>query len=181
MKNHIMVALMLIVSLSGTACTSKKEANPVKTVDKVDLQRYLGTWYQQAFYPTRFQKADCGEVVTANYSLDEKGNIRVVNTCYEDAGATVVKSQADAKAWAVDDTNSKLKVQFFWPFRGNYWIVKLDQENYSYSVVSDPKREYLWILSRDMAIDEAVYQDILDWLESNGWDLNRLVFTGKLK
>lgn len=181
MKNYILILVMLLVFCFSLACKTRQEENPVKTVDKVDLQRYLGTWYQQAFYPTRFQKADCGEVVTADYSLDEKGNIRVVNTCYEDAGATVVKSQADAKAWAVDDTNSKLKVQFFWPFRGNYWIVKLDQENYSYTVVSDPKREYLWILSRDLAIDEAVYQDILDWLENNGWDLSRLVFTGKLK
>ncbi len=181
MKNHLILAFMFIVSLSSLACKSQIKENPVRTVDNVDLQRYLGTWYQQAFYPTRFQKADCGKVVTANYSLDDKGNIRVVNTCYEDAGATIIKSQADAKAWPVDDTNSKLKVQFFWPFRGNYWIVKLDQVNYSYTVVSDPKRDYLWILTRDVAIEEAVYQDILDWLGNNGWDLSRLVFTGKLK
>lgn len=178
---HIITALIVLLLLS--ACLAGKVAKavgPVQTVDSVDLQRYLGRWYQQAFFPARFQKADCGKVVTAEYSLLKNGKIRVINTCYSDAAGTVVKSQAKAKAWSVDPSNAKLKVRFFWPFTGDYWIVKLDQINYSYTVVSDPSREYLWILTRQPGIDKQSYDEILDFLRDNGWDLSRLVFTGKL-
>jgi apolipoprotein D and lipocalin family protein len=64
---------------------------------------------------------------------------------------------------------------------GNYWIVKLDDKNYSYSVVSDPSRKYLWILSRTPAMDKAVYNEIRDFLMTNGWNLEKLALTGKLK
>ncbi|MBW6514038.1 MAG: lipocalin family protein [Candidatus Syntrophosphaera sp.] len=175
--NLILTILLLVLGLSLAAKADK----PVTTVKSVDLDRYLGRWYQQAFFPTRFQKADCGKVVTAEYSLGKKGRIRVLNTCWADEAATVVKSKANATAYAVDRSNSKLKVTFFWPFKGDYWIVKLDQKNYSYTVVSDPNREYLWILSRERAFDRVTYQEILDWLGQNGWDVKRLVFTGKLK
>lgn len=180
--NHYLIITFILISLSfGLTAKSPRSGNPVTTVKSVDLDRYLGRWYQQAFFPTRFQKADCGKVVTAEYSLDKKGRIRVLNTCWADEAATVVKNKAKASAYAVDKSNSKLKVTFFWPFKGDYWIVKLDQKDYSYSVVSDPKREYLWILSRDKVFDRATYQEILDWLDQNGWDIDRLVFTGKLK
>ncbi|HNT52662.1 MAG TPA: lipocalin family protein [Candidatus Syntrophosphaera sp.] len=179
---HIIAALILLLLLSpGLAAKVAKGANPVQTVASVDLQRYLGRWYQQAFFPARFQKADCGKVVTAEYSLLKNGKIRVINTCYSDAAGTVVKRRAQATAYPVDKTNAKLKVSFFWPFKGDYWIVKLDRKNYSYTVVSDPGRDYLWILTRQMAIDKKTYEEITDFLRDNGWDLSRLVFTGKLK
>jgi apolipoprotein D and lipocalin family protein len=169
-----LLLLLLAVSLAG------KGANPVATVRSVDLQRYLGTWYQLAYFPNSFQPRDCGLTV-ARYSLDKKKNIVVDNTCYEDAAGTKVKRQATGKAKTVDATNSKLKVTFFWPFYGDYWIVKLDEQNYTYSVVSDPKRKYLWILTRTPEVDRKLYQDLTAWLQRNGWDTSRLVVTGKLK
>lgn len=181
MPHYLIPILLLLCLAGGLAGKAAKAENPVQTVSSVDIQRYLGVWYQQAFYPARFQKADCGKVVTAEYSLLKNGKIRVVNTCYADADAKVVKNRAKAKAWSVDPSNSKLKVMFFWPFKGDYWIVKLDQKNYSYTVVSDPSREYLWILTRDKVFDQITYQEIVDWLQSNGWNIDRLVFTGALK
>ncbi|HRX76732.1 MAG TPA: lipocalin family protein, partial [Candidatus Cloacimonadota bacterium] len=122
-----------------------------------------------------------GGMVTAEYSLDKKGKIRVVNTSYKDDEGREVRDVAKAKAWATDKSNSKLKVKFVWFASGNYWIVKLDDKNYSYSVVSDPSRKYLWILSRTPAMDKAVYNEIRDFLMTNGWNLEKLALTGKLK
>ncbi len=181
MPHYLIPMLLILILACGLAGKAAKDENPVQTVASVDIQRYLGVWYQQAFYPARFQKADCGKVVTAEYSLLENGKIRVINTCYADAEGKVVKNRAKAKAWSVDPSNSKLKVMFFWPFKGDYWIVKLDQQNYSYTVVSDPSREYLWILTREKTFDRNTYQEIVDWLHSNGWNIDRLVFTGMLK
>lgn len=169
------IALIFLLALSLNLT-----AGPVATVKSVDLNRYLGTWYQIAYFPTKFQPNE-GGMVTAEYSLDKKGHIRVVNSSYKDDSGKVLRKQAKAKAWTVDKSNAKLKVRFFWPFTGDYWIVKLDQKDYSYTVVSDPKREYLWILAREQAMDKKVYQEITDFLTKNGWKLDRLALTGKLK
>lgn len=180
--NQIFTIMILLIIMSlGVSCQAQASENPVQTVDNVDLERYLGVWYQQSFFPFRFQKADCGELVTAEYSLNSKGKINVVNTCYADKEGIQIKAQRKATAWPVDDSNSKLKVQFFWPIKADYWIVKLDQANYSYSVVGESKREYLWILTREKAIDRSLYDEIVTWLDANGWDTGKLVFTGSFK
>lgn len=153
--------------------------NSVTTVKSVDLQKYLGRWYQIAYYPNSFQPKDCGLTV-ADYSLDAKGKIIVNNICYADKAGKVIKKQAQGKAYTVDKSNAKLKVSFFWPFKGDYWIVKLG-ENYSYSVVSDPKQKYLWILARNPVMDKATYQEITNFLKANGWDTARLSITGTIK
>lgn len=169
----LMLIFLLAVELLLAATT-------VKTVPKVDLKRYLGKWYQIAYFPTKFQP-NLGGMVTAEYSLDDKGKIRVVNTSFQDDEGKVIRDQAIGKAWSVDPSNSRLKVKFVWFISGNYWIVKLDEQNYSYTVVSDPKRKYLWILSRTPAMDKAVYKEITDYLSTNGWKLDKLALTGKLR
>lgn len=176
----VLTILLLILSL-GLSAQVKADAGPVQTVDKVVLERYLGVWYQQSFFPFRFQRADCGKLTTAEYSLNPKGKINVINTCYADTEGKVIKDQRKAIAWAVDDTNAKLKVQFFWPIKADYWIVKLDQQNYSYAVVGESTREYLWILTREKAIDKILYEELVSWLQDNGWDTGKLVFTGSFK
>lgn len=173
-----MKMLLTIIALLLTADLLIAAA-PVQTVPKVDLQRYLGKWYQIAYFPTRFQP-NKGGMVTAEYSLDKKGNIRVVNTSYKDDEGRQMRDRATAKAWSVDKSNSKLKVKFVWFVSGDYWIVKLDDKNYSYSVVSDPSRKYLWILSRSPVMDKSVYKEITDFLSQNGWKLDKLALTGKL-
>lgn len=153
--------------------------NAVTTVKSVDLSRYLGRWYQFAYFPNSFQPKDCG-LVAADYSLDSKGKIKVLNTCFADKEGKTIKKQATGKAYPVNKSNSKLKVSFFWPFKGDYWIVKLDKD-YRYSVVSDPKQKYLWILTRSPELDKKTYQEIYGFLQSNGWDTGKLKITGTLK
>lgn len=143
----------------------------LQTVSYVDLHRYLGTWYEIARLPNRFERR-CDADVTANYSLRGDGTIRVVNGCRQKDGS-IRRSNGYAKI--VDkNTNSKLKVTFFWPFFGNYWIVDLDRD-YRYAVVSEPRRKYLWILSRTPQVDPALYQRILERIEVLGFDSSRLI------
>jgi apolipoprotein D and lipocalin family protein len=175
---HMKILLIAIALMLGVALLFA--ANPVQTVPQVDLQRYLGKWYQIAYFPTRFQP-NKGGMVTAEYSLDAKGDLRVVNTSYKDDQGKEIRDQAIGRAWSVDKSNAKLKVKFVWFISGNYWIVKLDEQDYRYTVVSDPSRKYLWILSRSPAMDRQVYKEITDYLRQNGWKLDKLALTGKLK
>ena len=120
--------------------------NSPQTVNHVDVDRYLGRWYEQASIPANFEK---GCVNTqAFYSLIDSKTIKVDNLCYVDGK----KKESLGKGFIEDNTNAKLKVVFnpIFKFGGQYWIVKLgDAQNYGYSVVSSPDYKYLWILSRE--------------------------------
>jgi apolipoprotein D and lipocalin family protein len=160
-----------IVTLAFASCgASGGDVQPLKTVDHVDLTRYLGTWYEIARYPTSFQKSCLRS--EANYSLRDDGDIRVVNTCYQAGGK---HRSVEGKAWVVDAaTNARLKVRFFWPFSGAYWIVELGKD-YEYAVVGHPGRKYLWILSRTPKMDPALFADICGRLPSHGYDAGKLI------
>jgi apolipoprotein D and lipocalin family protein len=161
MKNILRWILLLI----GGQATAQAE---LKTVPYVDLQRYLGTWYDVASFPQRFQKG-C-TCTTAEYSLNKDGSIAVVNRCIKDGKEKI----ATAKAKVRDKkSNAKLSVQFFWPFKGKYWIIDL-ADDYSYAVVGHPSRDYLWILSRSPQLPSATYEGILSRLKAQGYDLSRL-------
>ena len=148
-------------------------ADNLQTVPKVEVQRYLGRWYEIARYPNRFQK-DCASGVTADYSLRSDGKITVLNQCKKADGKN---KTAKGKAKIVDkSTNAKLKVTFFWPFYGDYWIIDLG-EQYDYAVVSEPSRKYLWILSRTPTLSDSTYEAILRRLRTNGFDPSRLMRT----
>ena len=145
--------------------------NELKTVDYVDLKRYLGKWYEIAKYPVIFEKNLVA--ITATYSLRKDGKIKVLNAGKKGTLDGKEKT-AVGKAWVVDKkTNAKLKVQFFWPFSGAYWIIELG-ENYEYAVVGHPKRKYLWILSRTPKMDEELYKMILKKIESHNYDLSKI-------
>jgi apolipoprotein D and lipocalin family protein len=147
---------------------------PLETVAHVDLQRYLGKWYEIATIPQRFQKGCVG--VTAEYTLRKKGDIQVVNTCLEGTLDGKLR-QARGKARVVDKaTNAELKVTFFWPFWGAYWIIGLDEE-YQWAVVGHPSRKYLWILSRTPQLDETIYARLLGSIADVGYDLTGIVKT----
>jgi apolipoprotein D and lipocalin family protein len=144
---------------------------PLEVVPTVDLQRYLGTWYEIATIPHFFQKDCVG--VTAVYSLRPDGDIDVVNTCRKKTLDGIVKT-ARGKAWVVDKaTRAKLKVRFFWPFSGDYWIIELDAD-YQWAVVGAPDRNYLWILCRSARMDDVLYQELLNRAEAKGFDTSRL-------
>lgn len=145
---------------------------PVETVKEVDIARYMGKWFEIAAFPQRFQKG-C-HCTTAEYELSAKGTVRVVNVCRR-GGPDGKISRARGKAWVVPGSgNARLKVQFFWPFKGNYWIIDL-ADDYGYAVVGDPTRKYLWILSRTPRMDPALYDEIVRRVEAQGFDTTKLV------
>jgi apolipoprotein D and lipocalin family protein len=157
----LIFSAMLLVSSS---CKSQ----PPETVSTVDLEKYAGLWYEFASFPARFQKG-CTNT-TAEYKLSPKGYIIVVNKCTRDADRTGI----EGKAFVVKGSqNSKLKVQFFWPFRGDYWILEL-ADDYSWAAVGSPRRNYLWILSRTPVMDENLYKEITDRVSKKGFDISKL-------
>lgn len=146
---------------------------PLTVVPSVDLAKYAGQWYEIARLPNRFEKK-CVSSVTATYSLRADGKIDVLNQCKKASGKL---QTAKGKAKVVDKkSNAKLKVTFFWPFYGDYWILDLGA-NYEYSVVGDESRKYLWILSRTPQIDEALYQGLLAKMANQGFDTSRMIKT----
>ena len=146
-------------------------ASEVATVEAVDLDRYLGLWYEIASFPAWFQRG-C-TATTAEYSLRDDGLIRVVNSCRKGSVDGKLK-QSVGRAKVVDpETNAKLKVSFFGPFWGDYWILDLDPA-YRWAVVGVPSRRYLWILSRTPTLDPQLLARIIEPLEGMGFDLTRL-------
>ena len=143
----------------------------LEVVPHVELEKYLGKWYEIAHLPAKFQEG-CDET-TATYTLLKDGTISVLNQSIKDGKM----KQAKGKAKVVDkDSNAKLKVTFFWPFYGDYWIIKLGN-NYDYSVVGTPNRKYLWILSRTPQMDDKLYSQLIEYAKSKGFEVNKLIKT----
>ena len=149
-------------------------AQDLETVSGVDLQKYSGKWFEIASFPQRFQKGcNC---TTAEYTLTSKNYLIVENRCKKDSlnGKSLY---IKGKVFSEKNTgNAKLKVQFFWPFKGKYWIIDLAAD-YSYAVVGHPNRNYLWILSRTASMDNVVYQKIVSRIEANGYDVSKILKT----
>jgi len=147
---------------------------PLGVVESVDLERYAGKWYEIAKYPTSFQ-AGCSDS-TAEYTPQDDGTIRVVNTCQPDDGGALDTIEGYAQV-ADSQTNAKLTVYFpNSPIGAPYWIIELGTD-YEYAVVGEPSRSFLWILSRTPTMDEGTYQDILSRLPDKGYDPSRLEFS----
>ncbi len=156
----------------GLAAAWAGQDRPLAAVPSVDLQKYAGKWFEIASFPQRFQKG-C-HCTSAEYELTGKGYVRVINTCRKNGPEGKVKT-AKGKAFVVEGSgNAKLRVQFFWPFRGDYWIIDLAAD-YSFAVVGDPSRKYLWILSRTPVMDEGLYQEIVRRTAEKGFDVAKLV------
>lgn len=166
MKNtfrSLIVTLFMLIGLP--ACESAKT---LKTVSSVDLQRYVGTWYEIASYPQFFERG-CSNV-KATYT-SKKDYIEVFNQSIKNAKQNSIKG----KAFVLKNSgNAKLKVQFFWPFKGNYWIIDL-ADDYSWAVVSDPKLKTLWILSRTPKMNEVLYNSLIGKLVKAGFDKEKIV------
>ena len=164
---------MWVLVTTGCAATTTERLRlpPLETVAHVDLSRYLGTWYEIASFPQSFQRG-C-TATTAAYTVRPDGDIDVLNRCR--LGSIDGKEKtALGRARVVDrSTNARLEVSFFRPFWGDYWIIDL-ADDYSYSVVGHPGRDYLWILSRTPTMAEATFQAIVARLEAQGYETARL-------
>jgi apolipoprotein D and lipocalin family protein len=150
---------------------TRKGNNMLEVVPHVELEKYLGKWYEIAHLPAKFQEG-CSET-TATYTLLKDGNVSVLNTCKRNGKVKTAKG----KAKVVDKaTGAKLKVTFFWPFYGDYWIIKLGKD-YEYSVVGTPNLKYLWILSRTPRMDSELFSEITEFAKLKGFDTDRLIVT----
>lgn len=171
---------VLVISSANVFAQSKKSGDklpPPPTVAAVDLKQYAGKWFEIARYPNKFQKKCVGNT-TASYALKPDGNINVLNECLVKNGTT--ESAAGEAKVVEGSSNAKLEVRFaprYMSFLsavwGDYWIVDLDKE-YKYAAVGDPKREYLWILSRTPVMSDATYQNILRRVETLGFNPAKL-------
>jgi apolipoprotein D and lipocalin family protein len=162
------------VAACGETTTARRGLPPLQTVGHVDLARYLGTWYEIASFPQRFQRG-C-TATTATYSIRADGDIEVVNRCRK-GSPSGPEEVARGRARVVDRaSNAKLEVSFFRPFWGGYWIIDLAPD-YSYAVVGHPSRDYLWLLSRSPVMQASTYAAVIARLNAAGYETGRLVRT----
>jgi apolipoprotein D and lipocalin family protein len=169
------LAMLMMVGAAGADAPKA-----LTSVPSVDLDRYAGRWYEISRYPNRFQKVCQGDVVV-DYARRRDGRVDVTNRCRKADGTWTV---ANGVARVVDGgANAKLKVRFapaflsFLPMVwGDYWIIDLDPA-YRYAVVGEPGRDYLWVLSREPALDPDIVEAIHDRLREQEYDPSRLVTT----
>ncbi len=172
------------VFLLGSATASAQPVGELKSIPSLDVDRYLGRWHEIAKFPNGFQKK-CSSNTSAQYSLMSDGSIKVLNQCQHQNGQM---EQATGQARQLGNASSaKLKVRFapawlsFLPFVwGDYWVIDLDDQ-YELAAVSEPKREYLWILSRSPVVDESRYTALLTRLTAKGFDISKLEKTAHNK
>jgi apolipoprotein D and lipocalin family protein len=176
-KSVWFVIIPAILAISAFAVKAQQSKTELATVSKVDLKRYAGKWFEIARYPNKFQEKCVGNT-TATYTLKANNKIEVINECLKKDG---INDRAKGDAKIIDTaTNAKLEVRFAPSFLsfipqvwGDYWIIDLD-DNYTYAVVGDPKRKYLWILSRTAEMNDTTYQNILRRVEKLGFDPGKL-------
>ncbi|MDA3844418.1 MAG: lipocalin family protein [Candidatus Kapabacteria bacterium] len=163
------ISLISLLFLGICCCSSPRE---LATVIKVDINKYAGRWYEIARLPNSFEKGL--ECITAVYKVRDDGDIDVINKGHQADNREIVE-EANGKAW-VPDPNfpGRLKVSFFWPFAGDYYIIELD-DNYQYVLVGDPSRDYLWILSKAKILDDNVYNKLIKTAKQRGFDTEKMI------
>lgn len=172
----------LLIGLGPSQATAQQADQAVQAIASLDVPRYLGTWYEIAKFPNWFQKK-CVSNTKAVYTAKPDGNLRVLNSCKTAGGET---SEAEGLARQIGAKDSpKLEVRFapewlsFLPLVwGDYWVIDLDSQ-YQVAAVSDPRREYLWVLSRTPQLDPKVYADLLQRLKQQQFDIQKLELTSQ--
>ncbi len=180
MKKYHLVLLGITLAFLHIQVQAQTSDAPVKTIASLDVPRYLGTWYEIAKFPNWFQRK-CASNTKAVYSIKPDGNLRVLNSCKQADGEV---SEAEGAARQIGAKDSpKLEVRFapawlsFLPMVwGNYWVIDLDSQ-YQLAAVSDPRREYLWILSRTPQLDPKAYEELLGRLQAQQFDVRKLEIT----
>jgi len=164
----------------GLPANSQTSDAPVKTIASLDVPRYLGTWYEIAKFPNWFQRK-CAVNTKAMYSLRPEGTLKVMNSC-KTVDGDIPEAEGTARQIGSKDS-PQLEVRFapvwlsFLPMVwGDYWVVDLDSQ-YQVAAVSDPRREYLWILSRTPQLDKRVYDELLQRLQAQQFDIRKLEIT----
>jgi len=180
---HFILILILTCCMWATtsaSADSDKRLSELRVIEQVDLNRYVGRWYEIALIPVWFQK-ECAGGTTAEYTLIKEETVSVANQCCKKDGSV---KEAKGRAWVVDKkTPAKLKVSFFslfglWFFAGDYWIIDLGPE-YEYVVIGHPSRNIGWILSRTPQLTDQVLKYIAERLEAKGYDFSKFKMTNQ--
>ena len=173
-KSVFAVTALAIISLSFTA---RAEAVAPRAVDQVDIRQYAGKWHEIAHLPMYFQRK-CVSDISAQYTVNADQTIGVLNSCRTENGEMI---SSEGVAYPQNQGNSKLKVSFLppglrWiPFtKGHYWVLRVDPE-YKVALVGGPSTKYLWILSREPQLDEAIYKSYLETAKYYGYDITKLI------
>jgi apolipoprotein D and lipocalin family protein len=172
-----------LTAVANEAQPPKGGHNPeeaLRTIQALDVPRYMGTWYEIAKYPNRFQKK-CVSNTKADYQLLGDASVQVTNRCTTEGGE--VDEAVGAARQTGDARSPRLEVRFapawlsFVPWVwGNYWVIDLDPA-YQLVAVSEPKREYLWVLARTATVNPRAYEELLVRLEKQGFDTRKIVVT----
>ena len=159
------ITLIFTAMLSILSCSKA----PLETVGQVDIQEYSGTWYEITRLPNSFEKGL--KCVTATYTLKDNGKIKVENKGVRSDGKV---SDIEGTAWQPSsDHPGRLKVRFFWPFSGDYYIMKL-ADDYSYALVGSPSRKFLWVLSRTVNMEDETISSLLGYAKENGFATDKM-------
>ena len=166
MKKIISIIALLIVGCVGIP-------DGLKPVDRFQIERYLGKWYEIARLDHSFERGLIR--VSAEYTLREDGGVRVLNRGY--LASEGKWKEIEGKAYFVNRPDEGfLKVSFFGPFYGSYVILELEQQDYSYALVCGPDKSYLWILARSPFLDKDVRDRLISRASSLGFDTGKLIF-----
>jgi apolipoprotein D and lipocalin family protein len=175
--NKDLLLWTLVATLASGAALAQTDKPPLQPIASLDVARYMGTWYEIAKYPNSFQKK-CVRNTRADYQTQADGGVQVLNRCITADGHTTEALGAARQVGPAD--SPKLEVRFapawlsFLPMVwGDYWVIDLDAQ-YQLAVVSEPQREYLWVLSRTPKVDVAAYQALLARLGQRGFDVKRI-------
>ncbi|WP_143017235.1 lipocalin family protein [Catalinimonas alkaloidigena] len=169
-------AVATTIGMTARAVRKARTLPPLQVAAHVDLEKYMGTWYEIGRYPLASEDG-CTEA-QATYTLRPDGHVQVINQCLKNGEIKDVRGTAKV----VDPTtNAKLKVTFFWPFKGDYWIMKVGPEQegigYRYALVGHPYRETLWILAREASLPQETLDELLTLAQQQGYeDLDRMVW-----
>lgn len=160
--------------LLNTSCKTTQNTLDTSTIKKLDLDRYLGTWYEIARFDHSFERGLVG--VTATYSYRDDGKIKVVNAGYKNSlDGLYNEAEGKAKQPRPQNEPGKLKVSFFWFFYADYFILELD-ENYQWALIGSSSEKYLWILSRTPQLEQETLDHILKKAKERGYNTDKLIW-----
>lgn len=175
-KKKYLFGGLAIVGLAGAGFwLFKREKNylPLEVVPDVDIKKYQGQWYEIARLPARFEKKCYGS--KANYTLNSDGSLTIENFCYKGSLQGELK-KVQGRGVVDSESSGKLKVFFWGPFSGDYWILDIGK-NYEYALVGEPSRKYLWILSRTPSLQKSTIEQLIQKAINRGFNTHQLIFT----
>jgi apolipoprotein D and lipocalin family protein len=164
--------LALLFALTLAACATAPP-DGVRPVTSFDINRYLGQWYEIARLDHSFERGMSD--VNATYQLQDDGSVKVINRGY-DTQKQAWKEAIGRAMFIGDNQTASLKVSFFGPFYGGYHVIALDQQNYRWSLVAGPDRDYLWILARDKTLPAEVTEQLVSQAKSLGFATDKLIW-----